>query len=128
MAISGIQTTIRTNACNAHVDALDVGTTDATGDFAVYTTAFGTLLATLLFTNPAFGNAAAGVATASAITSGTAGNSGTAAAVRNRDRDNATCWDMTAGAGSGDYNMTNTSITGGDSVACTSYTFTCPAS
>lgn len=128
MALSGIQTTLRTNACNAFVDGLDVGTTDATGDMAVYTTAFGTLLATLLFTNPAFGNAAAGVATASAITSGVAGNSGTAAAVRNRDRDNTTCWDMTAAAGSGDYNMNSTTITTSDVVACTSYTFTVPAS
>lgn len=127
MAMSGIQTTLRNNMCNALVDGLDVGSGDATGDFLVYTSAFGTLLATLLFSNPAFGNSSSGTATASAITSGTAGNSGTAAACRNRDRDNATCWDMTAGQGTGDYNMNNSSITSGDSVACTSYTVTQPA-
>jgi hypothetical protein len=127
MAMSGIQTTLRNNMCNALVDGIDVGSGDATGDCLVYTSAFGTLLATLLFSNPAFGNASSGAATASAITSGTAGNSGTAATIRIRDRDNATCFDGSAGQGTGDYNMNNSSVTSGDSVACTSFVVTQPA-
>ena len=78
-------------ACDAIVDAIDGGA--AAGTIKIYTgtiptdadTALGaqTLLATLTFSDPAFGAASNGVATASAITSDTSADAtGTAAWAR----------------------------------------------
>jgi len=128
MAISNIQTTVRNNMCNAFVDAIDVGTTDATGDLAGFTAAFATLLFECNFSNPAFGNAAAGVATANAISDDTsANNSGTAAVGRLRDRDNATVAEFTIGTAGADLILNTTSITAGDRVGISSATVTQPA-
>lgn len=124
---SNIQTTIRNNRCNAWVDALDVGTTDPSGDLTVHTASYAVLLATLIFSAPAFGSSSGGVATASTITAGTAVATGTAAAARCRDRDNATCWDMTCGT-SGEYTLNSAAITNGSTVSCSSFTVTEPAS
>lgn len=128
MAISAIQTTVRNNMCNALVDAIDVGSTDASGDFGLYTSAFGTLLALLTFSAPAFGNASTGVATANAITADSSADAtGTAAQIRIRDRDNTTVFDGTAGTSGEDFNLNTVSITSGSAVSCTSFTVTVPA-
>lgn len=127
MAISGIATSIRNAACNAFVDALDVGSADASGDLQVHTAAFATLLGTLLFSATAFGAAASGVATANSITSATAVATGTASRMRCRDRDNSTCWDGTVSTSSADYNLNSVAVTSGDTIACSSFTFTVPA-
>lgn len=129
MAISSISNAARSAACDGIVDAIDTGTTDATGDFLVYTAAHALLLAELTFSNPAFGAASAGVATASAITSDTnANNNGTAAAGRVQDRDNATVFDFSVGTSGQDFNLNTDSISAGDTVACTAMTVTMPAS
>jgi hypothetical protein len=51
-----VPTASRNAMCNALVDLLDVGSGQSTGDLRFYTASFATLLATLLFSNPAFGD------------------------------------------------------------------------
>lgn len=129
MALNNIATTQRNGMADALVDGIDVGSTDATGDFGIYTSAFGTLLALLLFSNPAFGSAVAGVATAAAITDDSSADAtGTAAVLRLRNRDNAAVVEGTVGTASADLILNTVSITAGDRVSCTSATITQPAS
>lgn len=128
MAISALATAIRNAQANAAVDAIDGGSADATGELRIYTSAFGTLLVSCLFANPAFGAAASGVATANAIAQGTAVASGTAAVGRIVDRDNATLWEFVVGTSGQDLNITNLTIATNDTVNVTAMTFTQPAS
>ena len=124
-----LSTAARNAACDAVVDLIDGGSGDATGDIQIGTSGMGTILVTNNFSNPAFGAAAAGVATAAAISDGTAGNTGTAAEASIRDRDNTdVITGLTVGTGSEDVVLNTTSITSGDTVAYSSGTITMPAS
>lgn len=120
-------TTIRNTLADAVVDALDIGSTDATGDLQIATsTAFSTILANLTFANPAFGTAATGTATANAIVSETnAPASGSAAAFRVRDRNNSEVFrgSVTVTGGGGDLQLSSVGITAGDTVSITSMTY-----
>ncbi len=127
--------TERNAACNAIVDAIDVGA-GSNGTIEIrtgsqpatpQTAASGTLLGTLNFAATAFGNAAAGVAVANAIASDTdADASGTAGWARVYDADgNAVC-DMDIGQGSGTLNFDNTTIVAGGTIAITSFSITVP--
>lgn len=129
-----LSTAARNAACNAIVDLLDAGAGAATigirtgsqptnvGDADT-----GTLLGTLTFSDPAFGNATTGVATASAITSDTnADASGTAAHARFKDSDSNIIFDCTCGLGTGDINFDNNVIVAGGTIAITSMTVTQP--
>lgn len=123
-----VPTASRNAMCNAFVDLLDVGSGQATGDLRMYTAAFATLLATLLFSNPAFGNSAVGVATASAITADSSADaSGTAAVWRARDRDAATVVEGTLGTSGADINFNTVTWTSGDNISVSSLTITVPA-
>ena len=119
---------LRNSLADLVVDATDVGSTDATGDLQIATsTAFSTILATLLFANPAFGPAAGGIATANIITADpNAANTGVAVAFRIRDRNNAEVvrGTVTATGGGGDIQLSSTSITATDTVSITSLTYT----
>jgi hypothetical protein len=129
MAINNISNAMRSAMCNGLVDGIDVGSSDAAGAFNGYTAAFASLLFECAASNPAFGAAADGVATASAISAdASANNSGTAAVGRVQDRDNATVFEFTIGAGSGDLSLNTVSITAGDNVSISSATVTMPAS
>lgn len=129
MALNSITTTVRNAMCDALVDAIDTGSTDAGGDLLIYTAAFGTLLASLLFGDPAFGNAATGTATANIITDdSSADDTGTAAVLRIQDQDNTQVIDGSVGTSGQDLNLNTTSITSGDVVSVTSATITMPAS
>ena len=89
--------TARNAACDAIVDLIDAGA--GAGTLVIrtgtqpanpQTAATGTTLATLTFSDPAFGNSAAGVATANAITSDTnVDATGTAGWARVYDSDGA---------------------------------------
>lgn len=97
------------------------------------TAATGTTLGTLTFSNPAFGNAAAGVATASSITSDTTADAtDTAGWARVYDGGAAdpgdSVFDMDIGQGSGTLNFDDTSIIAGGTIAISSMTFTIPES
>lgn len=133
-----ISTSARNAACNGIVDLLDAGAAAATlairtgSPPATPATAdSGTLLATLTFSDPAFGNSATGTATASAITSDTnADNSGDAGHFRAKDSDGNVIFQGTAGEAADTPDMTfdEKSIVAGGTVACTSFTVTVPES
>jgi hypothetical protein len=85
----------------------------------------GTLLVSLTFGATAFGASSSGVATANAITSGTAGNTGTAGYFALVKSDNATVVATgTCGTSGCDFNLSTTSITSSANVSCSSFTIT----
>jgi len=115
------------------VDTIDQGS--GAGLLKVYTSTqpasvggtYGTLLGTLTFSDPAFGNAATGVATASAITSDTsADNSGTAGTFAILDSDSNVLMDGTCGLGSGEASFDNNVVVAGGTLAFSSFTVTQP--
>lgn len=128
---------VQNAAADAVVDLLDAGA--GAGTLKIYSgtqpadaddAASGTLLVTLTFSDPAFGAAAAGVATANAITDGTAVATGTAGWFRCEDSAGTTVFDgdVTATGGGGDLELDNTSIATDQTVSITSLTYTHPAS
>lgn len=129
MPLSSIATTVRNAMCDAFVDAMDVGSGDASGDIQIRTSSGTTLLAELPMSATAFGAAASGTATASAITDDSSADAtGTAVVGRFRNRDNTTVAEFTIGTSGADLNLNTTSITSGDRVSISSCTVTMPAS
>jgi len=127
MAINNIATGIRNTMCDAFVDALDAGA--GAGLLRIFTSAFATLLAQLTFSDPAFGAASSGVATASAISPDTSADAtGTAAVLRLLDSNPTTVAEGTVSTSGADLNLNTVSITTGDQVSCTAATVTMPAS
>lgn len=126
MAIT-LETIARNAGCNAIVDLLDAGS--GAGTLRFYVSGGGTLLATLTFSDPAFGNAATGVATASAITADSSADAtGTAALFRFYDSDSNLILSGTVGTSGADINFNTVSWTAGDNISVTSLTVTQPAS
>lgn len=131
-----LSTDTRNKACDAVVDDIDAGA--GAGTIAIRTGAqptnvgdadSGTLLGTLTFSDPAFGAASSGQATANAISSDTSADaSGTAGHFRIKDSDGNIHSDGTCGQGSGDLNFDNNVIVAGGTIAITSMTITCPIS
>lgn len=127
---------VRNLACDAIVDGLDAGAGAAT--IKIYTgaqpadaddAASGTLLATITMSDPAFGAAAAGVATAdnTPALSVAAAATGTAGWFRAADSTDVNRIDGDVGQGSGTLNLDNTSIVSGQTVTVTGWTVTVPA-
>jgi hypothetical protein len=125
----------RSAACNAIVDLIDAGS--GAGTIAIRTGSAptntgdadsGTLLATLTFSDPAFGNASSGVATASAITSDTnVDSSGTAAHFRIKDSDGTVIMQGTVGTSGADINFNSVTFVAGGTCEISSMTVTQPA-
>lgn len=122
-------------ACDAIVDAIDGGA--GAGTIKIYDgtiptnadTALGAqvLLATLTFSDPAFGAASNGVATASAITSDTSADAtGTAAWARIATSVGTTIMDCTVGTAGDDINFNTVSFVSGATVSITALTVTVP--
>jgi hypothetical protein len=100
------------------------GTQPATPDTAL---SGNTLLATLPLSATAFGAASAGTKTANAITSGTAGATGTATFFRVYKSDGTTAViDGSVGTSGADLNLNTTSIVSGATVSVTSWTVSMP--
>jgi hypothetical protein len=123
-------------AADAVVDRIDAGSGPgtltifgATCPDAANDADSGTVLAVLTFSDPAFGSASAGVATANSITADSSANAtGTAACFRAKDSDANVVFQgtiTTAGNG-GDLILSTTSITSGQSVSITALTYTQP--
>ena len=137
MATTIISAAARSAACNAVVDLIDAG--NAAGTIKIYTGAqpagpgtapSGTLLATLTFSDPAFGSASSGVATASAITAdSSADDTGTAGWARIADSDGTAILDVNVGAtGSGaTIEFDSVAFEAGGAVNITSMSFTVPS-
>lgn len=131
-----ISSLVRNAACNAIVGLIDAGA--AAGTIAIRTGSApaattdadtGTLLATLTFSDPAFGAAATGVATASAITSDSSVDAtGTAAHYRVKDSNGVVIWQGGVGTSGQDINFNTVSFVAGGTCAISSMTVTVPAS
>lgn len=127
-----LSTSTRNSSANAIVDAVDAS---GAGQILIYTGAqvtnvgdseVGTLLATLTFSAPAFGDAANGIATADAITSGTAAASGTAGHFVIKDGGGTVHSDGTCGQGTGDLSFDNAAIVAMSTVSINAMTITVP--
>lgn len=131
-----ISNAARSAAADAVVDLVDGGagagllriydgTKPAGPDTAVSTQ---TLLAELTMSDPAFGSASNGVATASAITADSAANAtGTASWFRVVTSAGTAIFDGTVGTSGADLNLNSTAIQSGAEVSVTSFTYTQPA-
>ena len=114
--------------CNALVDLIDAGTGIPTGAVEIRTAGGTTLLATLLMANPAFGAAAAGVATAATIADGSIVATGTAAIARLVDRDGVTVFEMDVGTSGVEMIFDTVAFVSGATASLTSGTITVPGS
>ena len=132
-------TTCRNAAADGIVDAIDGGTPPGrmehrTGSQPtnVNDASSGTLLGTNLFSNPAFGAASSGTATASSISSDTnADNSGTAGYFRvytGAGGDTAALFQGNSGTSGTDLVFDNNVIVAGGTIAISSFTITVPIS
>jgi hypothetical protein len=130
-----ISTAARNAACNAIVDLVDGGSGAGTLEIRTGSAPTnpgdadsGTLLATLTFSDPAFGNAATGVATADTITSDTnVDATNTAAHYRVKDSDGTVIWQGSVGTSGADLNFNTVSFVAGGTAAISSLTVTVPA-
>ena len=118
-------TAVRNSLADLVVDLLEVGTTNANGRL-IFRTSGDVEVATLNFSNPAFGAASAGVATASAITSDPSATGGTTTKATFEDRDNLEILEATVGTSGTDIILSSTVIAATDTVAVTSLTYTAP--
>ena len=127
MALTHV-TAVRTVLADACVDRIDLGSTDAQGDLVIMTSG-DVEVATLACSNPAFGAAASGTATASAISDDTSATGGTAARFKFQDRNNGEVFrgSVTATGGGGDIELDNVTVGAGVTVSITSLTYSASA-
>ena len=125
MAVT-LETSARNAACDGIVDLVDAGAGAGTLQFE---TTGDVECATLTFSDPAFGAAATGVATASAITDDTNATGGTTGQASFYDSNSAKVLEcsVTATGGGGDIEISSVAIGVGDTVSCSSLTVTVPA-
>jgi hypothetical protein len=119
-------TAVRTGIADFVVDQLDEGTPPG---HLVFQTSGAVTVATLTFSNTAFGAAAAGTATAAAITSDTNAVGGTIAKAELRNAANTAkiLCSVTATGGGGDIELNSVIVSAGQTVAMTSLTYSAPA-
>jgi len=117
----------RNAVADACVDLVDAGVADPQGDL-VFMTVGDVNVALLNMSNPAFGSAAIGVATAAAIADDPSAAGGTIAKFKLQDRDNAEILQgsVTATGGGGDIELSSVVIAATDSVAMTSLSYAAP--
>jgi hypothetical protein len=123
-----LTTATRTVACDAIVDLVDTGSGDATGDMA-FGNSGGTLCVNNM-TNPAFGAASSGVATAATIADGTVSGSSNPSTIDRclfRNRANTEQFRCAVSTSGSDINLTNVTVNNGDVIQMTSLTYTVPA-
>lgn len=125
-----LATATRNAMADGAVDLIDGGS--GAGTLQIGTTGFASTLITFTLSDPAFGAAVTGVASASDLPiAAVAAATGTAAEYRVRDSAGNTIWSgasVTASGGGGEVQMTSLSITSGQSVNLTAFSFTMPAS
>lgn len=114
---------IRNVVANAVVDAVDGGV--GAGKFKLLT-AGDVVVATLTFSDPAFGAASGGAAAANAITADTNAVGGTVAKFAVTDSADVVIFQgtVTVTGGGGDIEMTSTTVAATETVSCSSFTYT----
>lgn len=117
-------TTVRNTLANTVVDLLDAGAGAGT---LVFQTSGDVEVATLTFSDPAFGNAASGTATANAITDDSSATGGTTDRFDAQDSDATDVFFGSVGTSGQDINLSSVVIGAGDTVSVTSLTYTAPA-
>lgn len=120
-----ISTAARNAACDAVVDLIDGG---AGAGLLVFRTSGDVEVATLTFSDPAFGSAATGVATASAITSDTSATGGTVAKATLETSAATEVIEATVGTSGAEINLSSLTVGAGSTVSISSLTVTMPAS
>lgn len=124
MAVT-LSTKARNAACDAIVDLLDEGS--GAGNL-LFETSGGTDLCECTLSDPAFGAASTGVATAAAISQGTCIASGTIALAQFRDSDDEVMFGCAVGTSGSDINLSSVAVNTSDTIDITSLTVTMPAS
>ncbi len=124
MAITHVAT-VRNGLADYVVDLIDGGSGDANGDIVIMTSG-DVEVATLAFSDPAFGAASGGTATANTISDDTNATGGTAALFKVQDKSNAEVFrgTVTATGGGGDMQLSSVAIGNGDTISITSFTYT----
>jgi len=117
-------TTIRNSLADLVVDAIDAGAGAGTLQFQ---TSGDVEVATLTFSDPAFGGASSGTATASAITSDTNATGGTVAKFKVFDSDTNEIFAGAVSTSGSDINLSSLSVGAGDTVSLSSLTYSAPA-
>lgn len=119
-------TTVRDGLANYVVDLIDAGAGAGTLEFQ---TAGSVEVATLTFSDPAFGASSSGTATASAITADTNATGGTITKAVAKDSSANTVFtcSVTATGGGGDIEMNSTVVSAGQEVSCSALTYSAPA-
>jgi len=121
-----LEAATRNAACDAIVDLIDGGAGAGTLQFE---TSGDVEVATLTFSDPAFGAASAGVATAATITSDTSATGGTVAQASIYDSTPTKIMECTVATDtSQDIQLSSLTIGAGDTVSMSSLTVTVPAS
>ena len=118
----------RNAIADAVVDRVDLGSTNASGKLRIYTANKVILLADLDLANPAFGDAAVGVASANSlpISDDFADGSGNAAVFDVLDRDENIVFSGTVGTSDADMLVADTEIADDDIVKIISFDYTAP--
>lgn len=120
-------TTVRNGLADYVVDLIDAGVGAGLLVFRATGTAAspGTEIATLTFSDPAFGAAASGIATASAITKDSSATGGTVATATLEDDSATVCahCSVTASGGGGDIIMSSLTVAATDEVSCSALTY-----
>lgn len=135
--VTRLSNAVRSAMADAAVDLIDAGSGPGTVQIrtgaqpaSAATSASGTLLGTLTLSDPAFGAAVNGVATAGAITGDSSADAtGTAGWYRVLDSTGATVMDgsISEAGGGGDMILDKVAIVAGGTIAITSWTVTQPA-
>lgn len=120
-----LPTATRNAACDAVVDLIDAGAGAGTLELQ---TAGDVEAATLTFSDPAFGAAASGTATASPITNDASATGGTVTKFRIYDSNSNEVLQGSVGTSGEDINLNTTTISAADVVSISSLTITMPAS
>lgn len=117
-------TTVRTAIADLVVDLIDAGAGAGTLEFL---TSGDVEVATLTFSDPAFGAASSGTATASAITNDTSATGGTVAKFVTKDSNGVAVFYGAVSTSGSDINLSSLSVGAGDTVAISSLTYSAPA-
>ena len=120
-------TSARNAACDAVVDLIDIGSTYAQGSLKIYDSD-SSVLVSLNMSNPAYGDATAGISTAASITDSTAFADGTATSFSIFDRDGTSVFDgtVTTLGGGGDLELNPNYLVSDATISIDSASFTVP--